>query len=724
MSTAQQADGIALQKEYQLHIHKTNLPVKIDGELNDAAWRFAEVTTAFWKKFPTDEGRPRRKTEVRILYDDKFLYFGIVAYDSGKAFVQSLKRDIGHDNNDGVGIILDPTNQRTNGFVFVVNAFNAQSDDQLPFSNDGPSWSWDTKWFSQTKREKDQWTAEIAIPFKSLRYTVDKLLWGLNFVRIDTKTNEYSTWTHMPMNFRSMDLGYTGALVWKDPPPQPGSNMVFVPYINSTLSSDQENAVNTNLTANAGFDGKVALSSALNLDLTVNPDFSQVEVDQQITNLSRFSIFYPEKRTFFLENSDLFAQIGIPSIRPFYSRTIGLDKNANPIPIIFGARLSGNLTKSTRIGFMNVQTASKGDYSPENYTAASISQKVLKRSTIKAYFLNRENFIPDSAKKANPLDVYGRNTGLEFNFTNLKGTWSSWLGLHHSFKPTISADNNYIDAGFNYNGRHVSTVLDVGNIGTNFYTDMGYVERINNYDAVRDTTIRVGFKQIYQNIDYKIFPKARSVNAHDLRLNNFFVFNPDNTLNERSNELQYSLSFKNTSFCFVFANNNEVNLLFPTSFTDTTPLPAGHYQFNQMGIGYQSDFRKKFSFFARYSGGEFYNGSFNSIRTVIGIRKIPHLNFSLQMEYTKLSFPDPYGNNELVLIAPKLEINFATNLFWTTFVQYNTQSNNFNINSRFQYRFKPMSDIFIVYTDNYFVTPEFTNRNRALVFKMNYWLNL
>jgi hypothetical protein len=332
---AQVKDGESFQKDYRYNINKTSESIKIDGEFTEAIWSSSDTTSSFWRKYPTDGGRPQRKTEVKIAHDDKFIYFGVTAYDSGKAFITSLKRDIGHDGNDGIGIVLDPTNQRTNGFFFVLNAFNVQSEDQLPFAsgNNGPSWSWDNKWFSATKQYEDRWTAEIAIPFKSIRYTADKALWGLNLIRIDAKTNEYSTWTPMPQNFKSSDLGYTGALIWPTPPPSAGSNMVFIPFVTGNITSDQQNAVPTEASGTAGFDAKMALSSSMNLDLTVNPDFSQIEVDQQVTNLSRFNIFFPEKRTFLLENSDLFSQYGIPPIRPFYSRTIGLDKEGNKIPI-------------------------------------------------------------------------------------------------------------------------------------------------------------------------------------------------------------------------------------------------------------------------------------------------------------------------------------------------------------------------------------------------------
>ncbi len=723
---AQEVNGEIFQKEYQLSISKTTDAIKIDGEFTESTWTSVSTTTPFWKKFPNDIGRPARKTEVKIAHDDKFIYFAVTAYDSGKAYIQSLKRDIGHDGNDGIGIVLDPTNQRTNGFFFVLNAYNAQSEDQLPFPDfeNGPGWSWDNKWFSATKLHENKWTAEIAIPFKSIRYSAEKLLWGLNFVRIDTKTNEYSTWTHVPVNFKSMDLGYTGALLWKVPPPLPGSNMVFIPYVTGNTNSDQENGTPNKSGANAGFDAKIALSSSLNLDLTVNPDFSQVEVDQQVTNLSRFSIFFPERRTFFLENSDLFSQYGIPPIRPFYSRTIGLDKNGNKIPILFGARISGNITKSTRIGLMNMQTGRKDSYSPENFSAASISQRLFKRSVLKAYFLNRENNISEEEKRKDPLSAYGRNAGVDFNYNNLKGTWNVWSAYHHSFKPGIKTDNAYIDAGMAYNGRNFSAVVDVGTLGTNYYTDMGFIERINNFDASRDTIIRIGFKQAFMQLGYKMFPKDSKITNHGMNVTGFSVFNPDNSLNETSTELEYNMMFKNTGMLFVSASTNLVNLAFPISFTDQTPIPIGRYNYQQVSLGYRSDFRKAISIFVRASGGGFYNGTLQSIRTTLTFRKQPHLNIALQAEYNKLSFPDPYGTDELFLIAPRIEFNFTTKLFWTTFLQYNTQRNNFNINSRLQYRFKPMSDFFLVYTDNYFTDPLFRNKNRAVVFKMNYWLNL
>jgi len=714
------------QDTFQIHISHTTSAVKIDGELNDTTWQHAERKTDFFMKFPSDEGTPKRKTAVQLAYDDKFLYAAFTCYDTGKSIVQSLKRDIGHLDNDCVAIILDPQNAHTNGFFFVVNAMNAQSEDQISLAQDNQlSWSWNSKWFSATKKYADRWTAEIAIPFKTLRYPPGKTTWGINFLRVDMKNNEYSGWTKVPTNFKIYNMGYTGALVWDKPLPGAGKNIVMIPYGSTSISNDKENNTGNRLGSGAGIDSKIALSSAVNLDLTLHPDFSQVEVDQQVTNLTRFDIFLPEKRSFFLENSDIFGEYGIPGLMtPFYSRRIGLDKDNNPIPIIGGARLSGNINSSTRFGLMSMETGAKGDYSPENYSAVSINKNVLARSLVKVYFLNRQNFQDEAQKKADPLDAWGRNGGATFDYFSRDGKWNGWAAYHHSFKPGISKENKYLEAGFGYNTRKFNAIVDVATVGTNYYTDMGYVQRIDNYDAVRDTTIRVGFKHMFINFTYTGYPTHGPIARHKLSVENYSVINPDNSFNETNYNASHQTEFKNTSFLKVQASYNQLQLLYPISFTDYKPLPAGSYKYSQGSLNYFSDGRKRVSYSVTYTGGQFYNGTLQSIIGMVTLRSMPHFNLVLQAEYDKLHFPGEYGNNELFLLSPKVEYNFSTKTSWTTFLQYNTQANNFNINSRFQYRFKPMSDIYLVYTDNYFTTPFMQNKNRALVLKVNYWLNM
>ena len=373
---------------------------------------------------------------------------------------------------------------------------------------------------------------------------------------------------------------------------------------------------------------------------------------------------------------------------------------------------------------MNMQTASKGSYYGENFTAVSIHQQVLKRSVVKGYFLNRENFEPLSAKIADPLSKWGRNAGLEFDFNNQSGSLKGWASAHQSFKPGVHGDDKYMEGGGTYSNPHFNATIDLLHMGTNYYTDMGYVQRISNYDAQRDTSIRVGFQQAYTDFTYKILPKKGKVGQYNIEASNFTVFNLDNTLNETDNSLNFTVLFNNTSFFTLFGSTDELNLLYPTSFTSGVPLPKGHYSYAQGGLGFNTDVRKPFSFNVRLNAGGFYNGNLQSYSGGVIWRSQPHVNLSIQAEYDKLQFPGAYGSTELFLISPKVEINFSTKVFWTTFLQYNTQQNNYNINSRFQYRYRPMSDLFLVYTDNYFTTPFLQNKNRAIVFKLNYWLNM
>ncbi|HZF65946.1 MAG TPA: DUF5916 domain-containing protein, partial [Chitinophagaceae bacterium] len=502
-------------------------------------------------------------------------------------------------------------------------------------------------------------------------------------------------------------------------------NISIIPYTTARFKNEKlSGGSNDNFAANAGADAKVALNSSLNLDLTINPDFSQVEVDRQVTNLTRFNIFFPERRTFFLENDDLFSNYLYPELRPFYSRRIGLDHEGNAIPIIGGARLTGNVGKRTRLGVLNMQTAQKGNFPAQNYFAVSVQRSFLKRSYIKGYALNRHGFLSKEEKTADPLGAYGRNAGAEAVYRNDKGSLSGWGGYHLSVKPGITSDNFIKNAGFQYAGRNFNGFIDVNLVGVNYYADMGFVQRVENYDAERDTIVRLGYNQGYAELNYNIYPRKTNVNQHVIGAENIIVYNPDRSLNERNSRLRYFVNFKNTSSVRVRLDNSDVRLLFPILFTDKKPLPVGKYTYNQFNVQYLSDNRKRFFYEGSSRIGKLYSGDYQQYRTGITYRAQPWGNFTLDFEYNRLQFAAAYGEAELFLIAPRVEINFSNTIYWTTFVQYNTQRNNFNINSRFQWRYKPMSDVFLVYTDNYFSDPFLKNKNRAIVFKANYWLNL
>lgn len=713
------------QKGFQLNIQPSSSTIVLDGVLDEAAWKTATLAKDFAKKYPNNVGAPKQQTEVLMTYDDKNIYFAFKVYAKEEQIIKSLKRDVGYEGSDGVAVILDPLNQKTNGFIFALTSKNVQSEDELTTNTEEKlSYSWDTKWSSATKMYAGYWIGEIAIPLKSLRYNDKQTYWGINFLRGDLQTNEYSCWTKVPPIFKSYDLGYMGLLNWPSAPPKSSVNKILLPYITGNSTTDDENKKTLQSNGNIGFDAKMTLSSSLNLDVTVNPDFSQVEVDQLVTNLTRFSIFLPEKRAFFLENGDLFSNLGNYFVSPFYSRTIGLDKDGNTIPILLGARISGNLDASTRIGIMDIQTGSKGSYSPENFSAITIQKKLWQRSLLKTYFLDRENFISAAEAKKNPMDVYGRNAGMTLTLANNEGTKRVEMSYHQSIKPNINDKDAFFETSFSRTINNWRLFGQMGNVGKNYYTDMGYVQRIDNYDALRDTTIRVGYKDAYANISKRIFINSGKIGRVEFSLEEFLVLNADNTLSENENALKINTEYRNSSGLKLTFTNSNLNLLYPTKPGDGMPIPTGTYKYNQFNLMYYSDMRKMFSWNTMMTLGEYYNGNITGFGAGIMWRNQPHLTFSLNAEVDKIKLPKLYGNSNLILIAPKLEYNFNTKLFWTTFVQYNTQQNNFNINSRLQYRYKPMSDFFLVYTDNYFTDPVIKNKNRALIFKFNYWFNL
>lgn len=713
------AAGISAQSDtFRLQIQSSTGPIIIDGKLDEPVWKSSAAAAGFWEKWPKDNQLALAQTEVRVAYHGQYLYIAAICYDTSAYTIQTLKRDTRYWDSDGFAVVLDPINQRANGFFFGVSPLNVQSEALLGSGFEEASFSWDNRWYSATQNYPTYWTVEIAIPLKTLRYKAGNTAWGANFIRNDLRHNQYSTWTRMPVQFNGTDLGYTGQLLWEEAPKAIPGNLAIIPYLIASAAADPDNQGQQPLSSfQAGLDAKVALGAALNLDLTVNPDFSQVEVDQQVTNLTRFNIFFPERRTFFLENDDLFSAYGFPETRPFFSRAIGLDDEGQPIPILGGTRLTGNLGKRARVGLMNMQTRATAHFDAQNYSAFSANYRLLSRSLAKVYGTNRQNTSPGPENRRD----YGRNYGTELIYQNESGDWVSWLGLHQSVKDGYRGQNGFYQAGGGYFGSRFMILTDVTTLGTNYFADMGFIARALNYDAGRDTLIRLGFWQHYTEVQYFLRPENAGVIEHRFGLEHFMVWNPDGSFNERFNRLRYFLAFRNTSQLALRFDQQQINLLYPFKFTEGEPLPAGGYWFNQFNAEYSSDARRPLAWNASLRVGGFYNGSLRQYRAGVVYRQQPWGNFALNFELNELSFPEPYGEAQLLLVSPRIEVNFSNSLFWTTFLQFNTQRQNFNINSRLQWRFKPMSDLFLVYTDNY--TSEFplVNKNRAVVLKLNYW---
>lgn len=699
--------------------------LKIDGTLDEASWQNAPIASGFTMKWPRDGGPAPAQTEVRCVYDDHFLYIGILARDSSPEYVtQSLKRDNGYWDSDGVAVILDPNNVAANGYFFGVSAKGVQTDALIATGSDDMDTNWDNTWWVETRSFPGYFTAEYAIPLRILRFKEGKNTWGINIVRNDLSNGIYSTWAVVPFQFDGIDLGWTGALHWQTPPKRAKGNYNLAPYIGAGIQKNYEDNTPLDKNLNAGLDAKIGIGTGLNLDVTVNPDFSQIEIDEQVVNLTRFNVQLPEKRTFFLENADVFGNFGIPPIRPFFSRRIGLNDDGTPGTILGGLRLTGNLGPDTRVGALMMQTRPEKGSITQNYSALTLTRRIFGRSTVGGYMLNRESF----DKAEHTPGQYRRNAGLETLFISTDGKWNGWLTHHRSFQPEATTKNWWGNTGFTYSTRKFNILVDALHTGENYEADMGFETRIRNYDVLRDTTVRIGYNFVFVESKYRIFFNNTSsrLNFIEIGASNFQVLNPDGSLNESSNNFGAEWNFKNTSTIKLSLNPNYAHV--PVSFkfdeeTDLTacpPLPAGEYRFINGNASWSSDYRQRLFVSVNAQTGGFYNGQIHTAGFEMVWRIKTLVNLRMAAAWNRLNFPEPYCDVDFFNLTPRIEVFFAKNVWWTTFIQYNNQADNFNINSRFQWRFRPMSDLFVVYTDNYGVDVPGV-KNRALVAKMSYW---
>lgn len=708
-----------IKKNFRLNITKTDEKIKVDGKLDEEVWKSTDIATDFWQKLPYFKEGVDPKTEIKVTYDNNTLYMAAKCYQDEDIIITSLKRDEYWDN-DGVAIVLDPLNTKSNAYLFGTSAVGVQWDALRSETSSGINSDWSNKWYAEVDMQEGYWTAEIAIPLRIIRYNSELSEWGINFIRNYLPDNEFHNWTPVPESFWPPDPQFAGTLVWDNPPPTIKGNYNLIPYVRGGISKEKDEDLKSDF--GLGIDGRVSLSSTLNLDVTFNPDFSQIEVDELVTNLTRFDIFLPEKRTFFLENGDLFADFGYPGARPFFSRKIGLDSEGQSVPILYGLRLTGNATRDLRVGVMNIHSGSSENTSAQNQTAISLKRR-LGRSSISALFTNRQAFDGTDAVGSD----YGRNFSAEGLYNSNDGKLMSWLGVNLSFQPEIKGDNGFFNSGFAYNSETWEIVQNFVHFQDNYYADMGFVFRVNNYDAERDTTIRQGFNESFSSINYRIRPKGKTIRMHNFGIENILTYNPDWTFNERSTGLRYFMQFNNSAAFNIGINNTELDLLYPFTFTDEVPLPTQKYTYNTFSMGFSSNERKPFTFSGGFQTGGFYNGTLRRFSGDINYRAQPWGNFSIGYQWNDLDFPDPYGSSLITAILSKVEIGFSRNLLWTTLFQYVDQSDFLGINSRLQWRFAPMSDIFLVYIDNYDVLERMNgnqsidSNNRAVLLKMSYW---
>ncbi|MCM4151437.1 hydrolase [Arenibacter sp. N53] len=698
---------------FRLNIRKTTSPIAIDGIGNDMAWQDTDVATDFYMVLPMDTGKANEPSEIRMAYDENNLYLLATFYNvtKGSYYVESLRRDFSFGKNDNFLLFMDPFNNQTTGYSFGSNAAGAQWDGTM-YGGGSVDLNWDSKWISAVTSDEEKWVFEMAIPFKSIRYEDGVTEWGINFSRLDLKSGEKSSWTPIPRQFPTASLAYTGTLVWDSPPPSPKTNFSIIPYVLGGIGEDMENNTETQYDKKIGGDVKFSLSTSLNLDLTVNPDFSQVEVDRQVTNLDRFELFFPEKRQFFLENGDLFANFGYATIRPFFSRRIGLG-----VPIRAGARVSGNLNKKWRLGLMDMQTASIDETGlpSQNFGVLSLQRKIFARSSIGLMFVNKEsiNYPRDTDSLRTVFPKFNRNVGLEYNLASANNQWTGKAFFLKSFAPNKNGNGITQAAHLEYKSRKWNWRIQEESVEDDYTAEVGFVPRN-------------GYINITSFAGHLFFPKKSAILSHGPKFSTSYFFNEKLERTDNINLFEYLLDFRDRSKLNLGVTDEYVELLSPFD-----PTRSGK-QSLEIGTqhhwnAYTMDFVSKPQSMFTYSlggrfGGYYSGGNRTSLISELGYRFQPFVSLSTNLSYNNINLPAPWNNTEFWLIGSEVDVTFTNKLFFATLFQYNEQSKNFNLNSRFQWRYKPASDLFLVYSNNYLIEP-FEGRNWALTLKFTYWFN-
>ena len=716
-----------MSQERSITVKTTIEPIFIDGDETDSAWKEANEIGDFYQHFPTDSLMAEYPTTIKIIRDKENLYLLAKSFTKNKKYVvPSLRRDWDGWGIDNITFLFDTFNDRTNAFMFGTNPAGVQREILLSngandFRRDSNK-SWDMKWETEAKVFDDYIINEIKIPLKFLNFPEGSKSWRFNAYRFDTNANEWTTWIQRTRNQQIVNLAFLGNMFFEEALGKSKAPLAIIPYINGLTSKDFENGNNSDNFSYGG-DFKIPINNGLILDLTLNPDFSQVEVDDQIVNLTRFEISLPEKRQFFIQNSDLFTNFGDSRDgRPFFSRRIGvardLDGNNIQNRIIGGARLTGKLDENWRIGFLHMITDEDlaNEIPSNSNTVFSLQKKVFSRSNISLLMINREtmkeySFVDDH-------DKYNRLIGVDYNLASPDNVYVGRAYYHKSISPKKeSQDDSSFGFKLERNTRPSTIEIGASFIGEDFRSDLGFVRRTD-------------LLKITPEYKLKFYPNKGKLVQYDIGVGMWNYFRPNDNFRNSDRTISPSMNFTYKSGVRMNIRfYNRLTYLYndfdPTGLNPDNALPGNKkYYYSSFKLSYNSDVRKDFFYRFEPDIGQFYNGMKYSLENTFNWRFQPFMTTSLSLNYDHIALEKGFPTENIWLIRPKIDFTFTKNIFWTSYIQFSSQSENLGINSRLQWRFAPLSDLFFVYNDAYDTKNSFLPKIRSFNFKLTYWLNI
>ncbi len=705
----------ALQGQLDYAITFIDDKIEVDGKFDEAVWKELPTYTNFHNYLPDDVGLAKNQTQVKLFHNGEFLFISAVYQDStDKVQISSLKRDdIGNTvaESETFVFIMDTQLQQQSAYYFAVNMGGAQVDGLIERVNDGFSLSsnWNTVWNAATYVNGTHKHYELAIPLKNLSFDRNNDAIAIQMYVRDIKNNSWTIITDLSRNYRLFDLRFTRQFAIDNLPKTTSARFALTPSL--TLNHQENLAEDSGETTFIpSLDVQYNLSSSLKLDATINPDFSQIDVDQQVTNLTRFSIFFPEQRNFFLENADLFSNLGQPDVSPFYSRRIGAETNMQ-----FGIKVSGNVAPKTRVGLLNAQTKQENGTPSQNFGVFVGEQQLSQRLVATGFLVNKQE-----TEGLGFTDDYNRVTGFNLNYKSLDRKWTGVANLASSFSPSLSGDHLFYNLGAFYNVRGASLGASVRQVQRNYLAEVGFTPRLFNFDAEQEITVREGYTQSsLEGILAKFFENSEKVNAYR------YLFATNDSFWDEEGKLQQSTSFYNTaiifqSFSAVYLNlyHDYVNLKYAFDpLNNGNSLLPNQYHFFRARAGYNSARNTQFVYNTFFQYGEFYNGLNTTFGLTLNYRVLPFANLLASYQMDDLDLNE-LGQRTFHLVRFTGEVFFNNRLNWTTFIQYSSQNQNLNINSRLQWEYKPLSFIYLVITDNF--NEQLQRTNWGVAMKVNY----
>ena len=700
---------------------ETNTPPIIDGNvLDDPAWINISQTSGFTQQSP-DEGKPAsEKTIVKIAITKDHFYLSAVCYTNQpeSIIINDTRRDSPLDDMDSFIFILDTFNDNQNGYAFGTNAAGIEYDAQITkggeniarigrfSSGAGGAFNinWDGSWTVKTKIHNDSWSAEFKIPFKTLRYKSEKTQeWGVNFQRVNASIQEVSHWSPINRQFTVNRLISAGTLSGVSPPVS--QNMKFIPYFLTQRNSLKGNETQTSAyESEGGFDGKVSIGSGLNLDLTYNTDFAQAEADEQQINLDRFSLFFPEKRAFFLENAGLFSvgdnSFGGSEVSMFFSRRIGLAGAGNQVPINGGARLTGSIA-NMRVGLLNMSTKSTEGRPANEYQILRLKKELPNRSHIGAIATNLIKL--GNEKYSNEVVALDAKWGIG-EVSQIDG----YTALSNT--PNLDKEKSYaFRLQASSTGKMFSNALSYTEIGEDFNPEMGFLKRSGGYRKWSGrifTRLRpdnnLGVLEIRPHVNYDGYWKLDGFHQTG-------KLHVDNHLEFRSGyEIHTGINFTKEGLIEDFD-------IFPSK---SIVVPKSTYDHMEAQLYYTSPPTSKISFSVMNYIGGFFGGDRISSSPRLKIRFGDKFNSEISYNYNNVNLPG--GNFITYLSRSRLTYSFNPKMYIQALLQYNNQSNESFINWRFIIQRSAASGLYVVYNqmEDYDGIP--TKRNNTLILKYSH----